>query len=60
MQRVVGEARHTSTIKPSALSLLGSGTTIGEARRFLRRLLSGNSMSNLSLAKAFAEERAGF
>lgn len=57
---VVGEARHSSTIKPSALSLLGSGTTIGEARRFLRRLLSGNSMSNLSLAKAFAEERAGF
>ncbi|MEU0135844.1 aromatase/cyclase [Streptomyces sp. NPDC006296] len=57
---VVAEARHTSTIKPSALSLLGSGTTVGGARRFLRRLLSGNSMSNLTLAKAYAEERAGF
>lgn len=57
---VIAEARHTSTIKPSALSLLGGGTTIGEARRYLRRLLSGNSMSNLRLAKTFAEERAGF
>jgi len=57
---VMAEARHSSTIKPSALSLLGSGTTIGGARRFLRRLLSGNSMSNLTLAKKYAEERAGF
>jgi C7-C12 aromatase (ARO/CYC) len=57
---VVAEARHTSTIKRSALSLLGGATTIEEARRYLRRLLSGNSMSNLRLAKAFAEERAGF
>lgn len=57
---VIAEARHTSTIKPSALPLLGAGTTVGHARRFLRRLLSGNSMSNLTLAKAFAEERAGF
>ncbi|QDY06403.1 aromatase [Micromonospora sp. HM134] len=57
---VIAEARHTSTIKPSALSLLGAGTTIGHARRYLRRLLSGNSMSNLTLAKAFAEGRAGF
>ena len=55
---VIAEARHTSTIKPSALSLLGNGTTVAEARRFLRRLLSSNSMSNLRLAKAFAEERA--
>ncbi|CAL9642181.1 aromatase/cyclase [Streptomyces sp. enrichment culture] len=57
---VVAEARHTSTIKRSALSQLGGATTIDEARRYLRRLLSGNSMSNLRLAKAFAEERAGF
>ncbi|MGW2524609.1 aromatase/cyclase [Streptomyces sp. NPDC001617] len=57
---VVAEARHTSTIKRSALPLLGGATTIGEARRYLRRLLSGNSMSNLRLAKTFAEERAGF
>lgn len=55
---VIAEARHTSTIKPSALSLLGGATTVGGARRYLRRLLSANSMSNLRLAKAFAEERA--
>ncbi|MEU9086104.1 aromatase/cyclase [Streptomyces sp. NPDC048357] len=55
---VIAEARHTSTLKPSALSLLGAGTTVGGARRYLRRLLSANSMSNLRLAKAFAEERA--
>nr|WP_272921945.1 aromatase/cyclase [Streptomyces sp. SID3915] len=57
---VVAEARHTSTIKRSALTQLGGATTVGEARRYLRRLLSGNSMSNLRLAKAYAEERAGF
>ncbi|KUN78847.1 aromatase [Streptomyces bungoensis] len=57
---VIAEARHTSTIKSSALSQLGGATTVGEARRYLRRLLSGNSMSNLRLAKTYAEERAGF
>ncbi|MFD9908757.1 aromatase/cyclase [Streptomyces sp. NPDC059063] len=55
---VIAEARHTSTIKRSALSLLGAGTTVPGARRFLRRLLSSNSMSNLRLAKTYAEERA--
>ncbi|MGP2438565.1 aromatase/cyclase [Streptomyces sp. JW3] len=57
---VVVEARHTSTIKRSALSQFGGATTIDEARRYLRRLLSGHSMINLRLAKTFAEERAGF
>jgi C7-C12 aromatase (ARO/CYC) len=56
---VVAEARHTTTIKRSALSLLGDGTTIADARRYLRRVLGGNSLGNLRLAKAFAEERAG-
>ncbi|MFI6336937.1 aromatase/cyclase [Streptomyces sp. NPDC050535] len=56
---VIAEARHTVTIKRSALSLLGDGTTVADARRYLRRLLSANSMSNLRLAKTFAEERAG-
>ncbi|WP_030321444.1 aromatase/cyclase [Streptomyces flavochromogenes] len=57
---VIAEARHTSTLKRSALSQLGGATTVAEGRRYLRRLLSGNSMSNLRLAKAYAEERAGF
>ena len=52
-------ARHTATIKPEALSILGPGTTVLDARRYLRRVLSANSMSNLRLAKAYAEERAG-
>jgi C7-C12 aromatase (ARO/CYC) len=56
---VVAEARHTTTIKPAALSLLGAETTVGDARRYLRRVLSANSMSNLRLAKTFAEQRAG-
>jgi C7-C12 aromatase (ARO/CYC) len=52
-------ARHTATIKPSALSVLGPGTTVLDARKYVRRVLSANSMSNLRLAKAWAEERAG-
>ncbi|WP_329016530.1 SRPBCC family protein [Micromonospora rifamycinica] len=50
-------ARHTAVIKPSALSILGPDTTVLDARRYLRRVLSANSMSNLRLAKAYAEER---
>ncbi|MGX9886913.1 aromatase/cyclase [Streptomyces sp. NPDC002276] len=56
---VVAEARHTATIKPSALHILGEGTTVLDARKYLRRVLSANSVSNLRLAKAYAEERAG-
>lgn len=56
---VIAEARHTATIKPSALHVLGEGTTVLDARKYLRRVLSANSVSNLRLAKAYAEERAG-
>ncbi|MEU0074319.1 SRPBCC family protein [Streptomyces sp. NPDC006332] len=52
-------ARHTATIKPSALAILGEGTSVLDARKYLRRVLSANSMGNLRLSKAFAEERAG-
>lgn len=55
---IIASARHTVTIKPSALSLLGEGTTVRDARRYLRNVLSANSMKNLQLAKSFAEERA--
>ena len=51
-------ARHTCTIRPEGLHLLGEGTTVAQARRYLRKLLSTNSMGNLRLAKAYAEERA--
>jgi C7-C12 aromatase (ARO/CYC) len=52
-------ARHTAIIKQSALSILGPQTTVLDARKYVRRVLSANSMSNLRLAKAYAEERAG-
>jgi C7-C12 aromatase (ARO/CYC) len=52
-------ARHTATIKPSALPILGEGTSILDARKYLRRVLSSNSMGNLRLSKTFSEERAG-
>jgi C7-C12 aromatase (ARO/CYC) len=52
-------ARHTATIKHSALSILGPQTSVLDARKYVRRVLSANSMSNLRLAKAYAEERAG-
>ncbi|UQU67669.1 SRPBCC family protein [Couchioplanes caeruleus] len=56
---LVIESRHTAVIKPSALHILGPGTTVEDARRYLRKVLSTNSMTNLRLAKQFAEERAG-
>jgi C7-C12 aromatase (ARO/CYC) len=55
---VIVGARHTVTIRPRMLHLLGDGTTIDDARRYLRRVLSTNSMTNLRLAKSYAEERA--
>ncbi|MDJ1136898.1 SRPBCC family protein [Streptomyces iconiensis] len=56
---VLARAGHSVTIKPSALGLLGEGTTAGDARRYLRRVLGTNSMGNLRVAKGYAEERAG-
>lgn len=52
-------ARHTAIIKPETLAILGPDTTVLDARRYLRRVLGANSMGNLRLAKAYAEERAG-
>lgn len=55
---VVVESRHVAVIKPSALPVLGEGTTVEDARRYLRRVLSTNSMTNLRLSKEYAEEQA--
>ncbi|MGY3520298.1 SRPBCC family protein [Micromonospora sp. PTRAS2] len=55
---VTVEARHTATIKPSALSALGEGTTVQDARKYLRRVLSTNSLQTLRYAQTFVEERA--
>ncbi|MFI1913914.1 SRPBCC family protein [Nocardia sp. NPDC020380] len=56
---VVAEARHTVVIKPAALSLLGPDATVADARRYLRRVLSGNSLNTLRHAKEFTELRTG-
>ncbi|OWA01619.1 aromatase [Streptomyces sp. CS113] len=56
---VVVSARHTATIRPQGLHLLGEGTTVEGARRYLRRILSANSMGNLRLSKEYAERLAG-
>nr|AFU65897.1 DacK [Dactylosporangium sp. SC14051] len=53
-------ARHTATVRPEGMHLLGEGTTVESARRYLRRVLSANSMGNLRLAKAYAEEELGW
>ncbi|GAA1364802.1 SRPBCC family protein [Catellatospora chokoriensis] len=55
---VTVHARHTATIKPSALNLLGDDTTVADARRYLRRVLSTNSLQTLRHAQAYAEEPA--
>lgn len=51
-------ARHTAVIKPSALEVLGEGTTVDDARKYLRKVLGTNSMGNLRFAKQYAEETA--
>ncbi|GGS46744.1 MULTISPECIES: aromatase/cyclase [Actinokineospora] len=57
---VIATARHVATIKESMLHLFGEGTTMEQARKHLRRVLSANSTSNLRLAKEYAEKRAGY
>lgn len=49
-------ARHTVTLKRSALALLGPDMTVAGARSYARRVLGTNSMKNLQIAKAYAEE----
>jgi C7-C12 aromatase (ARO/CYC) len=52
---VIAKARHTATIRPDALSVLGEGTTVRDARKYLRTVLSANSLSNLRLTKEWVE-----
>jgi hypothetical protein len=56
---LIASARHEATIKPSALSLLAPEATVQDARRYLRKVLSANSMSNLRIAKDLVERPAG-
>ncbi|WP_399930702.1 aromatase/cyclase [Streptomyces kanamyceticus] len=54
---VIASARHTATINPAALDMLAPGATVQDARRYLRKALSANSVANLRAAKEYAEER---
>lgn len=56
---VVVSARHTATIRTEGLHLLGEDMTVEGARKYLRRILSANSMGNLRLSKEYAEQLAG-
>lgn len=51
----VAEARHTATINPANLHLLAPDATVQDARSYLRRVLSANSVANLRFAKDYAE-----
>ncbi|HET6635348.1 MAG TPA: aromatase/cyclase [Streptomyces sp.] len=55
---VIATARHSATIKPAALDMLFPGATVRDARRYLRKVFSANSVANLRFAKEYAEERA--
>lgn len=55
---VIAQTRHTVTIKPDMLHVLGADTTLADARRYLRRVLSANSLANLRYTKEYAEARA--
>jgi C7-C12 aromatase (ARO/CYC) len=54
---VLACARHTATIRRSALPMLTRGETTAGARSYVQQILGRNSMSNLRLAKRFAEEQ---
>ncbi|MYW65846.1 aromatase [Streptomyces sp. SID8379] len=54
----VAEARHTATVNPANLHLLKPDATVKDARAYLRRALSANSVANLRYAKEYAEDIA--
>ncbi|GAA0639011.1 hypothetical protein GCM10010174_71280 [Kutzneria viridogrisea] len=55
---VIAQTRHAATIRRDRLHVLGEGTTVADARRYLRKVLSANSMANLVFTKDYAERRA--
>jgi ribosome-associated toxin RatA of RatAB toxin-antitoxin module len=53
---VLATSRHEVRLEPAAIErILGAGATVDDARQFVRRALSANSMATLTLAKQFAE-----
>jgi aromatase len=55
--QVTVSSRHTVRINPDTVeSVLGTGATIADARRFVRDALSRNSRATLEHAKSYAED----
>jgi aromatase len=55
---VLATSRHTVVLKADAApKILGAGTTLADARSFVRKALSANSRTTLGYAKAHAEGR---
>lgn len=53
-------SRHTVSLDPSAVrAVLGSGSTLADAREHVRAALSANSATTLRRAGAFAQQRSG-
>lgn len=50
-------SQHTVVINQANLSILGPDTTVADARAFVHRALSGNSLATLGKAKEYAENR---
>ncbi|WP_410585896.1 aromatase/cyclase [Amycolatopsis sp. lyj-23] len=51
-------SQHTVVLKASAIpEVLGADATVEDARAFVQRALSGNSLATLELAKDYAEQR---
>ncbi|MFE7314485.1 aromatase/cyclase [Streptomyces sp. NPDC057555] len=53
--RVSATSRHSIRIDPDRLELLGAGTTVEDAKRYVRGALGTNSLATLQHAKAHAE-----
>lgn len=55
---VTASSQHTVVINPAKVTaVLGPDATVAQARDFVHRALSGNSMATLLLAKEYAESR---
>ncbi|GAA5051773.1 aromatase/cyclase [Nocardia callitridis] len=58
---VLASSRHTVVLNTENItSILGDTATLADARDYVRNALSTNSSATLDLAKAYAEDRAGF
>jgi aromatase len=56
---VIAASRHTIAVNPASVAaILGPDAGLEDARRYLRRALSENSLATLGHAKDYAERRS--